>query len=273
MADRRQFDSFVLQFAPYAARTDHVSIGVVLVERSDAPEFAEARFVKDWRTVQCMRPDVDLDYLDSVKREIVAALGSGKSARVVKVLQDSSSNGVRLSAGMPMMTDDPAAELRFMEEQYLRAARPRVPAESSRRMRILGKMQEAFEQAGVWEFMRKQIAAELYTYRGDPLKIDCGYENGKVKMFQAVSLASGVDSAKVLAYSWPQMAEGVRRDRERKREERKDIVLTAIVEDKLERQEESVEFAFATLESGGIEIAVESELGLIAERARQELGA
>ena len=47
--------------------------------------------------------------------------------------------------------------------------------------------------------MRKQIPAAIYTKPGDPLRIDCGYRNGVLKMFQAISLETNADDAKLLA--------------------------------------------------------------------------
>ena len=73
--------------------------------------------------------------------------------------------------------------------------------------------------------MRKRIAASLYTRPGDPMKIDCGYRpNGVIRMFQAVSLEGDVEAAKGLAYSAPQLREGVQRVESAKLE------LTAVVE-------------------------------------------
>ena len=63
-------------------------------------------------------------------------------------------------------------------------------------------MRTEFERAGVWELLRKRIAASEYTRPGDPLRIDVGYRpNGLIRMFHAVSLEPGVEMAKVLAFS------------------------------------------------------------------------
>ncbi len=114
--------------------------------------------------------------------------------------------------------------------------------------------------------MRKNIAAAQYTYKGDPLKIDCGYRpNGEIKMFHAVSLAGDVDAAKVLAFSYPQMVAGIAR------EEKASSSMTAVVEDELDRSDEAVLFALATLQGVGIAVAAVGEMSAIAERARVEL--
>ena len=77
-------------------------------------------------------------------------------------------------------------------------------------------MRDEFERAGVWRLMRKRIAAAQYTQAGDPLKIDCGYRNGKVRMFQAVSLENDVEAAKGLAYSAAALRAGVLRSGRRR---------------------------------------------------------
>jgi len=127
-------------------------------------------------------------------------------------------------------------------------------------------MKAAFEQAGVWEHMRQGIAIAQYTHKGDPLKIDCGYRpNGVVKLFHAVSLATDVNVAKVLAYSYPRIAEGIQRD------ERATTSLTAVVEDELDQSDEAAQFALAIMEQSRIQIVGAQAMPGIAELARKEL--
>ena len=115
--------------------------------------------------------------------------------------------------------------------------------------------------------MRKAIPAWPYTHPGDPLRIDCGYRpNGEVRLFQAVSLGTDTDAAKVLAFSYPQIVAGI------EREEKAQAEMTAIVEDELEREDEGIAFALAVLEESRILVARTEELAGIAERARVELG-
>lgn len=132
--------------------------------------------------------------------------------------------------------------------------------------RILGKIQAAFETAGIWQMMQKNIPAEQYTYPGDPLKIDVAYRsNGVIKMLQALSLEANVDAAKALAFSYPQLVRGIAGH------ERAETFLTAVVDDDLPRANPGIDFALGALERTGITVAV--EMPLIAEKARQELRA
>jgi hypothetical protein len=132
---------------------------------------------------------------------------------------------------------------------------------------MVARMRSEFEAAGVWPLMQEKIPVWRYTRSGDPLKIDCGYSpNGTVKLFHAVTLGSDVNAAKVLAFSFPQLAQGIQKA------EGKQAQLTAIVEDDLPKDDESISFARATLEQNGIRIAPMNMMPQIAREAARELG-
>jgi hypothetical protein len=133
-------------------------------------------------------------------------------------------------------------------------------------------MREEFESAGVWRLMRRDVRAADFTRSGDPLKIDCGYRtNGTVKMFHALPLLGDVNAAKVLAFSFPRLAEGIRKTEDARAE------LTAVVEEDLERNnddesDEALGFARETLEQQSIRIAPLRQMSAIAATAARELG-
>jgi hypothetical protein len=115
--------------------------------------------------------------------------------------------------------------------------------------------------------MSKEIKAADYTRRGDPLKIDCGYSpNGSVKLFHALALPGDPNSAKLLAFTFPQLAEGIRR------KDGKIAKLTAIVADDLPRDEASVSFALETLEQQSIAVSPVAQMPGIAAQAAKEMG-
>jgi hypothetical protein len=155
---------------------------------------------------------------------------------------------------------------------YLEATRRGAPRETSARQAIFARMRQEFETTGVWQLMTKEIKAADYTRPGDPLKIDCGYSplvNGTVKMFHALALpadASAVNAAKVLAFSFPQLAAGIRK------KENKQAQVTAVVDDGLEREEPSIGFAFETLEQQKVHVATLSQMPDLAALAARELG-
>jgi hypothetical protein len=144
------------------------------------------------------------------------------------------------------------------------------------RAAIAGAMRNQFERAGVWGLMRKRIAASTYTRSGDPMKIDCGYRAnlgegvGVIRMFQAVSLEGDVEAAKGLAYSAPQLREGV------ERVETARLELTAVVEAMRDvpGEDEAAEryrFGVEAMEREAIRVVTLSDLARVAETARVEL--
>ena len=80
-----------------------------------------------------------------------------------------------------------------------------------------------------------------------------------------MALGTNVDVAKVLAFSYPQIAEGLLRSEQAK------TSLTAIVEDELDRGDEAIAFAVAILEQSAIRVAGVSEMPRIAAEARREM--
>jgi hypothetical protein len=265
MADLRQIEFFVLRYVPDAVKDEFVNIGVMAVEADGG--FAEVRFTRDWRRVKCLDPDVDVEVLEALEREIRGRMADVADRELMlQKLEESLSNNVQMSAAKGCLTEDPQKEMEELASLYLESRRRAERREAAGRQRILGAMRGAFEQAGVWKLMRHNIAAAQYTYKGDPLKIDCGYRpNGEIKLFQAVSLGTDVDAAKVLAFSYTEIEAGIRRV------EGAGTSLTAVVEDELDRGDEAVLFALATLEKSRIAVAAVGEMGRIAEVARREM--
>ena len=135
-------------------------------------------------------------------------------------------------------------------------------------------MRSEFEHAGVWDLLRKKIAASEYTRPGDPLRIDVGYRpNGVVRMFHAVSLDPGLETAKVLAFSAAALRAGV------ERVEKAELELTAVIEPAArvgatEEEPERLElyrFGVETMEEHRIRVLTTSDMGRVAETARREL--
>jgi hypothetical protein len=148
--------------------------------------------------------------------------------------------------------------------------RERVSRRSGRAA-IHTRMRTEFERAGVWDLMRKRIAAASYTRAGDPLRIDCGYRpNGVIRMFHAVSLEGDSEMAKVLAFSVPALTDGVRRV------ENAELELTAVVQPLRESADDAehrdqYRFAVETMEAQRIRVLTTSDLERVAETARREL--
>lgn len=269
MAEVKQCEFFLLRYVPDAVKDEFVNIGVVLLEReADGAGFAEVRFTRDWRRVKCLDSAADIEMLEALEEELQKGLKDARDREtLLGRIKDSFSNLVQISPAKACLAASPQEEIGRLAQMYLEPAqRPGKRGIVTGRQLIFHRLRDAFEQAGVWKLMRKKIAAAQYTFKGDPLKLDCGYRpNGEVKLFHAVSLEADVDAAKVLAFSYPQIAEGIARLEKAK------ASLTAIVEDSLDRSDEPIAFALEMLERSKIAVAAQSELPRVAEVARREL--
>jgi hypothetical protein len=187
---------------------------------------------------------------------------------ILRRIQDSFSNALQPTEFQACLADSPAAEADELARLYLDRPRRRQPGrELGARAAIVARIRSEFENVGVWPLMLKNVAVSQYTRSGDPLKIDCGYSpNGTIKLFHAVALRSDANTAKVLAYSFPQLAEGI------KKSLGKQALLTAVVEDDVPRDDEAVEFAIDTLRRQQIRVAALAELSEFATTAAHELG-
>ncbi len=256
---------FVLRYAPDAVKNEFVNIGLVLLPPGGAPE---VRFTHDWSRVRCLDPQADIELLEALESDLREKLRemNGDHDFILRRLQDSFSNALQPSEFQGCLAESPAAEADELARLYLDRPRQRRPRELSTRQAIYQKMRSEFESAGVWPLMWHDVPVSRYTRSGDPLKIDCGYSpNGAVKLFHAVSLATDVNAAKVLAFTFPQLADGIRKA-EGKRSE-----LTAVVEDDLPPDDDSLNFARETLQQHSITIASAAELPRIAAAAAREL--
>ena len=276
MAAFKHCDFFLLRYVPDVVKGEFVNIGVALLEEGE-DGFTDVRFIRDWRRVRGLDPEADVELLDSFESELRRLLQSrapeiinyrGPMSRrdwLVAQMRESFSGALEVTPMSAVLTESPQAEIGKLAQIYLEPALrgPRPPA--GRRV-IYHAMRDAFEQAGVWQLMRKDIAVARYTRAGDPLKIDCGYRpNGVLHLFHALSLATDVNSAKVLAYSYTAMRETLQAA------EKATSELTAITEDELDPHEEGVAFALSALQGSDIQVAKLSEMPQIAERARVEL--
>ncbi len=213
MADFKQCDFFLLRYVPDVMKGEFVDLGVALLEEGDGG-FTGVRLpatgagaVADpestWNCWSPMKPNCDVCYDSASRRSLIIAARCRAANGCWR--RCSNRSPARWNAAMnPVLTESPTAELGKLAQAYLESTAHGRRAATGRRI-IYNAMRDAFEKVGVWQSpaMRKDIAVAQYTRQGDPLKIDCGYRpNGMVHLFHAVSLATNVDSAKMLAYSY-----------------------------------------------------------------------
>lgn len=267
MAERVPCRFFVLRYAPDAVKNEFINVGLVLLPPAGG---AQVRFTRDWSRVLCLDPDADVEMLQALEADLRNQLRemNGDRDLILRRIQDSFSNAIQPSEFQACLASSAVAEADELARLYLERPRRRQQTrEPSERSAIVARMRSEFEAAGAWPLMQEKIPVSRYTRGGDPLKIDCGYSpNGTVKLFHAVTLNTDVNAAKILAFSFPQLAQGIRKA------EDKQTFLTAIVEDDLPSDDESVSFARETLEQHAIHIAPVSTMAAIAKEAARELG-
>ena len=269
MSERQECEFFLVRYVPDPVKNEFVNIGVLLRE-AGRPESAVVRFTKDWSRVRCVDPDADTAMLEALETEVRRRLLENGQP-VMKTLEDSFSNTLQITPSKACLAESVAAELDQLMSLYVETRKRESAARRSGRAAIHARMRTEFERAGVWDLMRKRIAAASYTRLGDPLRIDCGYRpNGIIRMFHAVSLEGDSELAKVLAFSAPALADGVRRV------ENADLELTAVVEPvgtRAEDEERLAQYRFAveTMEAQRIRVLTTSDMGRAADTARREL--
>jgi len=286
--ERLPCEFFLIRYVPDVVKGEFVNIGVLLreagsgapgAERSDS---AVVRFTRDWSRVKCMDADADIGLLEALEGEIGARLRVVTTSGikpVMEILEDTLANSVQMTEVKACLAESLPAELEQLMKMYVEPLKAKTERKRTGRAAIAGAMRTEFERAGVWGLMRKRIAASLYTRAGDPMKIDCGYRagsieataGGMIRMFQAVSLEGDVEAAKGLAYSAPQLVEGVQRV------EAARLELTAIVEplrtvsDTEDEAMERYRFGVEAMERQEIRVVTMSDLARVAETARMEL--
>jgi hypothetical protein len=283
LRERVQCEFFLIRYVPDVVKGEFANIGVLLRE-AGRDDSAVVRFTRDWSRVRCMDAEADIGLLEALEGEIGARLQmAGKDAPgikpVMEILEDTLANSVQMTEVRACLAESLPAEIEQLMKMYVEPLKVKMERKRTGRAAIAGAMRTEFERAGVWGLMRKRIAASLYTRAGDPMKIDCGYRagsieatpSGVVRMFQAVSLEGDVEAAKGLAYSAPQLMEGVQRV------EAARLELTAIVEplrvvsDTEDEAMERYRFGVEAMERQEIRVVTLNDLARVAETARVEL--
>jgi len=270
LRERLACEFFLVRYVPDVVKGEFVNIGVILREVERA-EGTVVRFTRDWARVRCVDAKADVELLEAIEGELGERLRIAEPKPLMDLLEDSLSNSIQLTPARACLAESVPAEVEQLMRMYVEPMQRRRERRVSGRTAIAGAMRREFERVGVWGLMRKRIPASQFTRSGDPMKIDCGYRpNGVVRMFQAVSLDGDVEAAKVLAYSAPELIEGVQRVEMAKLE------MTAVIEPlrSLREVEEAVEryrFGVETMERAEIRVMTVTDLPRMAETARIEL--
>jgi len=275
MAERAQCQFQLIRYVPDPVRNEFVNIGVLL--RGSDGARSMLRFTRDWSRVRCLDPDADIQMLEALELEVgqrlqAEPLDHPKPIRAM--LESSLSNGVQLTEAKGFLAENFLAGLEDLMRLHVDPPRRERSQRRGGRAALVAAMRTQFEAAGVWAQMRKQIPAAEYTRPGDRLRIDCGYRNGVVKMFQAISLETTADDAKLLSFAASALRQGVLR------KNNLPLLLTAIIEpigwpsgdeEPAQERKELYDFARSTMEEHNIRVMTTSDLPQLAQTARRDM--
>src|ERR1700686_4259808 len=175
MAVLHQLEFFLLRYAGDATKGESINLGVVAItpSASGSSEFADVRFIRNWRRLHCFDPLADVEEVQAIEREIRQDLQDPqRRADLLKRLTDSWSNVIRFEPLQGCLTESPALELERLNTIYLETPSGTEKREITGRQRILSVMREELQKAGVLPLMQTKIAVSEYTRPGDPLKLD-----------------------------------------------------------------------------------------------------
>jgi hypothetical protein len=246
----------------------------VVLQEEGSEEPAQVRFTRDWRRVRCLDPEADTGLLEGLETELRMGFAADPAGGWRRRMEESLSMAVQITEPKAYLAESPAAGIEELMRLYVEPPRREHLPRLGGRAAIQNRMRSEFERAGVWDLLRKRIAAAAYTRPGDPLRLDLGYRpNGVVRCFQAVAMEPGLEMAKVLAFSAQALHEGFRRV------EGADLELTAIIEPaaRIGATEEEPErlaqyrFGVETMEEHQIRVLTTSDLERVALRARREM--
>ncbi len=268
MTERRKLEFFLLRYVPDAVKGEFVNFGLVMIETPKAG-FADVRFTRDWRRLQCLDPQADIEWLQALEGDLRQHVVDVRDcASVMRWLNDSFSNLVQLSESKGCLTDDPTKEIDVVARMYLESPQIGRSHVLSERDKIVLAIQDGFDAAGLSGLI-KPFPVARYTGPGDSFKFDSSYVIGnEVKLFHAVSLRARVDSAVMLASRFPRIAELIRGH------DKFPLVpsLTAVVDNDLDRKKDEIGFALAMMQESRIRVEEVRRMPAIAEEARRELG-
>jgi hypothetical protein len=270
MAERRQLEFFLLRYVPDAVKGEFVNFGLMAIENgANGAQLIDVRFAKDWGRVLCLDPQADVDMLLALQKEIGQEVGRAKDqVALLKKMEDSFSGLVQVSEVMPALTERAAVdEIDDVARMLLETPKLRRVREPAGRQKILETMRDDFQRVGVLALLNA-VPAEPYTKPGDPFEFDFGYRfRGEIKLFHAVSMRASIDAAVTLAARYPKIMPTMAQITGAA------PMLTAVVEDELDRGKSEIGFALEMMEEGRIRVARSGEMAEIAEIAKVELRA
>jgi hypothetical protein len=274
-AFKHQCELRLLVCEPNPFRPDRVTVGFLLRDTNPENPRVEVCLAPKLSAIQCVYPNADLEAIEGTLLEMEPILKNVTDfEHYLQNMPFDAPAEFSFLPGTALLTDSIEREIELLTNQYLvrleaDAGDGKAPARRDNeigRAYILRKMQEAFTQYGVWNFLQKDIPVAAYTFKNDQQKIDFAYRSysaNAYRMFHAVSVVLNLDKAKLLAYSCPEIRAHAVRDGE--------CELFGIVEDAKFCQNEASVAAMEFMQSKGVIVRPVSSIMEIAANAAAEL--
>jgi hypothetical protein len=242
---------------------------LVLAERAVEDGYVGVKFASNWRSILNLDPHADIEVLAAIEDEITGQLNYLRNHDILlSWLEEWHSNTVQVSSRRLSEAEDPVREIERLASTHL--SEPKAASSSKKKIsdkkKIYDQMAAEFERAGVLTSLIRGIAVKDFTGSDHAFKFDFGYVFGnKLQMFHAVPLQSGVSEAIRVASRYKQVSPLMVK-------QKWNPLLTAVVEEDLDRQEERISYTLSAMERDGIRIATVGEMPNIAATAKQNLG-
>lgn len=268
MTEKRHFELLLVRLVPHSLRDDFMTVGVVVLEPGG--EFADLRIIRDWKRVECFAPDLEIavfgDLEAALRERLKEIRGRGE---LMQLLESRFGAMFDVGPAKAMVAADPAAEMRLLERDYLSpmAVSTRADERARRmgRLGIVGRMQDAFAEAGLLEILSRDLDMREFTGENDPFRVDFGFRVGRsLKMFHALALNMSREPAVTLAYRYSRIQMGMRARGEQ-------AVMTAIISEDAIRLKGEVASGVAMLRANEVVVRDVGQMGEIAEGVRREL--
>ncbi len=266
MSAKRQFELHLLRLVPHALRDDFITVGLVVIESGGA--FADVRFTRDWKRVECFAPEIELEHLERLEAVVRGELKEIRGRTdLLKLLEERFGPEFDVGPVKGIEALDPVAEMSVLDRDYLAPTQPAERVRRLGRLGIVGQMEEGFRSAGILGFLQRDIDMTEFTGENDPFRVDFGYRAGNsLKMFHALALNLSREPAVTLAYRYARIQEGMRKRNE-------EALLTAIVSEDAARRREEVASGIGMLKANEIRVRDVREMAEIADEVRRELRA
>jgi hypothetical protein len=256
----------VLRYAPNLLRDEWLNIGVLLHDPERGT--ADCQLISEeseFARLRRLHPEADLRLLRALAGDFASQFRANGSdpAAVLAKLDDTLSNALQLSPQKAVRTANTAAELARLYDAQVKPPVPRARAagEAESRPAIRTRASQAFRAAGILERMERGVPVEEFTERGDPFRLDFGFQrNGARGFLHAISLARDPAHAKVLAFT-----------AERIRARLADAQLFALTEIEPRAELDRHRFVARLLAAQGVEVVPLSRVEELAGRLRSLL--